>query len=247
MTLTIISLLPSLQNTNGDAENAAVLAVRAGWAGLDARVVSVENAADLPAHVDAVVLGSGTDASLGTVRERLHGLHDELRRWGTEGVPILAVGTGWELLSWGVERADGSTVEGLGILAGRAVPRDSRVAGDIVVKAGGGLGLLVGFENHARDYVGAEALPLGRVQAGSGNGRGSGQEGVRMGDVIGTHLHGPVLAKNPRLADAILERMCARAGLTYEPGEQTGVVDAYAEAARAAQLRAAGVAASVGA
>ena len=247
MTLTIVSLLPSLQNTNGDAENAAVLAARAGWAGLDARVVAVEHAADLPAQVDAVVLGSGTDASLAAVRERLLGLHDELRRWGTEGVPILAVGTGWELLSWGVERADGSTVEGLGILAGRAVPRDGRVAGDLVVKAGGGLGLLIGFENHARDYVGAEASPLGRVQAGSGNGRGSGQEGVRMGDVIGTHLHGPVLAKNPRLADAILERMCARAGLAYEPGEQTAVVDAYAEAARAAQLRAAGVAASVGA
>ena len=135
---------------------------------------------------------------------------------------------------------------GGGIVAGRAVARDGRVAGDLVVKAGGGLGLLVGFENHARDYIGAEASPLGRVQAGSGNGRGSGQEGLRMGDVIGTHLHGPVLAKNPTFADAILERMCARAGSTYRPGEQAAVVDRYAEAARASQLRAAGVAASVG-
>ena len=40
MTLTIVSLLPSLQNTNGDAENAAVLAARARWAGLDARVAA---------------------------------------------------------------------------------------------------------------------------------------------------------------------------------------------------------------
>ena len=244
MTLTIASLLPSLQNTNGDAENANVLAMRARWAGLDARVVAVESAADLPAHVDAVVLGSGSDAALEASRERLLGMIDELRRWGTEGVPILAVGTGWELLSWGIERADGTTVEGLGILAGRGVPRDGRIAGDLVVKAGGGVGLLVGFENHARDYVGAEASPLGRVRAGSGNGRGSGQEGVRMGDVIGTHLHGPVLAKNPQLADAILERMCARAGVEYVPGPRTAEVDGYAEAAREAQLRAAGVAAS---
>ncbi|MBM7504722.1 type 1 glutamine amidotransferase [Agromyces aurantiacus] len=242
MTLTIVSLLPSLQNTNGDAENAAVLAARARWAGLDVRVVPVERADELPARVDAVVLGSGSDASLPAARERLLELLDELRRWGTEGVPILAVGTGWELLSWGIERADGSTIEGLGIVAGRAVARDGRVAGDLVVRAGGGLGVLVGFENHARDYVGAEGSPLGRVQAGSGNGRGAGQEGLRMGDVIGTHLHGPVLAKNPRLADAILERMCARAGLDYVPGKQAAVVDGYAEAARAAQLRAAGVA-----
>ncbi|MFE5671553.1 type 1 glutamine amidotransferase [Agromyces sp. NPDC056523] len=246
MTLTIVSLLPSLQNTNGDAENAAVLATRARWGGHDARVVPVERADDLPARVDAVILGSGSDGSLETSRTRLLEVHDALRRWGTEGVPILAVGTGWELLSWGIERPDGSTVEGLGIVAGRAVAREGRVAGDLVVKAGGGLGLLVGFENHARDYIGAEASPLGRVHAGSGNGRGSGQEGLRMGDVIGTHLHGPVLAKNPSLADAILERMCARAGSTYRPGEQAAVVDRYAEAARAAQLRAAGVAASVG-
>ncbi|GGI48317.1 CobQ-like glutamine amidotransferase family enzyme [Agromyces flavus] len=247
MTLTIVSLLPSLQNTNGDAENAAVLAARAGWAGHDARVVPVERAEDLPSQVDAVILGSGSDASLETSRTRLLEVHDELRRWGTEGVPILAVGTGWELLSWGIERPDGSTVEGLGIVAGRAVAREGRIAGDLVVKAGGGLGLLVGFENHARDYVGAEASPLGRVQAGSGNGRGSGQEGLRMGDVIGTHLHGPVLAKNPKLADAMLERICVRAGSTYEPGAQALVVDRYADSARAAQLRAAGVAASVGA
>ncbi len=245
MTLTIVSLIPSLQNTNGDAENAAVLAARARWAGLDARVVPVESAADVPSHVDAVVLGSGSDGSLETSRAKLLELHDHLRRWGTEGVPILAVGTGWELLGWGIERADGSAIEGLGIVAGRAVPRDARVAGDLIVKASGGLGILVGFENHARDYIGAEASPLGRVQAGSGNGRGSGQEGLRMGDVIGTHLHGPVLAKNPRLADSILERICARAGSTYTPGEQAAVVDRYAEAARAVQLRTAGVAASV--
>jgi CobQ-like glutamine amidotransferase family enzyme len=207
--------------------------------------VPVERADDLPSRVDAVILGSGSDGSLETSRTRLLEVHDELRRWGTEGVPILAVGTGWELLSWGIERVDGGTVEGLGIVAGRAVVRDDRVAGELVVKAGGGLGVLVGFENHARDYVGAEASPLGRVQAGSGNGRGSGQEGLRMGEVIGTHLHGPVLAKNPKLADAILERMCARAGSAYEPGEQAAVVDRYADSARTAQLRAAGVAASV--
>lgn len=241
MTLTIVSLLPSLQNTNGDAENAVVLEARARWAGLDARVVAVESASDLPEHVDAVVLGSGSDASLEVARERLLGLIDELRRWGTEGIPILAVGTGWELLSWGVERADGSTVEGLGIVAGRGVPREGRITGDLVVQVPR-IGQLVGFENHARDYVGAEASPLGRVRAGTGNGRGSGQEGVRMGDVIGTHLHGPVLAKNPRLADAILERMCARAGLEYVKGARAETVDGYAEAARQAQLRSAGVA-----
>ncbi|MGX5695340.1 type 1 glutamine amidotransferase [Agromyces soli] len=240
MTLTIVSLLPSTQNTNGDAQNAGVLERRAEWAGLAARVVAVERASELPDEVDAVVLGSGSDSSLEASRDALLTMHDELRRWGTERVPILAVGTGFELLSWGVEHLDGSALEGLGVLPGRAVPRSGRVTGDLVVRSPR-FGMLVGFENHARDYVGAEASPLGRVRSGSGNGRDSGQEGATVGTVIGTHLHGPVLAKNPGFADAVLEMMAARRGLHYERGEAAAAVDGYAADARAAQLRAAGI------
>ena len=243
-TLTIVSLLPSLMNTNGDAENATVLRRRAEWAGLDARVVAVGSRADLPDRVDAVVIGSGSDASLETVRATLLTMHDELRTWGTDGVPILSVGTGWELLSWGVEHRDGSTIEGLGILPGRAVPRDGRVTGDAVV-ASPRFGLLVGFENHARDYVGAEGSPLGRLRSGVGHGRGSGQEGVVMGAVIGTHLRGPVLAKNPGFADHLLASMAERAGLDYAPGPASAIADGYAAAAREAQLAAVGAAATV--
>lgn len=244
MTLTIVSLLPGLQNTNGDAENAAVLAARAKWAALAVHLVAVESRADLPDRVDAVVLGSGSDASLESSRAVLLTMHDELRRWATEGVPMLAIGTGWELLSWGIERPDGTGVEGLGIVPGRAVPRRSRITGDLVV-ASPRFGILVGFENHSRDYVGAEGSPLGRVRVGSGNGRDSAQEGVVMGSVVGTHLHGPVLAKNPALADDLLGNAASRAGLEYRPGAQASVVDGYAEAAREAQLSSARAAASV--
>ncbi|UOE45034.1 type 1 glutamine amidotransferase [Agromyces larvae] len=241
MTFTIAALVPSLLNTNGDAENAAVLAQRLRWAGHEARVARVERVDELPDRVDAVVVGSGNDSSLEPARERLLTMHDELRRWGTEGVPILAVGTGWELLSWGVETADGRVVEGLGVLPGRAVPRaEGRVTGEIVLRSPR-FGHLVGFENHARDAVQAEASPLGRLLAGAGNGRGSGQEGVVMGWVLGTHLHGPVLAKNPAFADAILTEVASRAGAEYAPGEQAAVVDRYADEARRLLLEAAKV------
>ncbi|MEV1129687.1 cobyric acid synthase [Agromyces sp. NPDC049794] len=235
MTLTIVALLPAHQNTNGDAENAAVLRRRAEWAELDARVIAVDAREQLPERADAIVLGSGSDSSIERSRAVLLSMHDELRTWGTEGVPILAVGTGWELLSWGIERPDGSSVEGLGILPGRAVPAASRVTGDLVV-ASPRFGTLVGFENHARDYIGAEGSPLGRVRSGAGNGRGSGQEGVVMGSVMGTHLHGPVLAKNPAFADHLLGIAAERAGLAYDPGPHAAAVDAYATAAREAQL-----------
>jgi CobQ-like glutamine amidotransferase family enzyme len=227
---TIIVLAPSLLNTNGDSENARVLATRIGWAGGSADVVAVETLADLPDDVDAVVIGSGSDSSTDAARELLLGMQSELRTWSTEGVPILAVGLGWELLSWGIEHADGTVVEGLGVLPGRAVEGEARATDDIVVRSK--YGTLVGFENHARDYIAAEGSPIGRLQHGSGNGRDSGQEGVTMGDVIGTHLHGPVLALNPHLADHIISAMYTRAGGEYVRGEHAAIVDDYARAAR---------------
>jgi CobQ-like glutamine amidotransferase family enzyme len=226
--LNIVCLLPGLQDTNGDAANARVLAQRARWAGHTATVIDVSTAAELPAVIDAVVIGSGTDADLVAARDALLPMVDRLRELTTAGVPILAVGTGWELLSWGIEHGDGTVIEGLGLVAGRAVPAPNRATDDLVVSTK--FGRLVGFENHARAYTGAEASPLGRVVHGSGNGRG--QEGLVMGDLFCTHLHGPVLARNPRFADHLLSIALARHGAPYTPGERGAMVDDIAKAAR---------------
>ncbi len=227
-TFTILSVLPELLNTNGDAANARVLAQRARWAGHDARIVEIRTPADVPDHVDAVVIGSGTDAALRPARDALQPLVGLLREWSTAGVPILAVGTGWELLSWGIELGSGDVIEGLGLVAGRAVPRDARATDDLVVTSK--YGRLIGFENHARGYVGAEGSPLGRVVRGTGNGQG--QEGVVMGSVFCTHLHGPVLARNPGLADHILTVALSLRETKYVAGSRSGEVDDIAKAAR---------------
>ncbi|MDJ0348268.1 hypothetical protein [Cryobacterium sp. PH29-G1] len=230
---TVVSILPRLLDTNGDAGNARVLAQRIRWSGHDARVVDVHSTADLPEHVDAVAIGSGTDAALVSARDGLRSLVEELRIWSNSGVPVLAVGTGWELLSWGIDLADGTVVEGLGLVAGHAVPRTTRATDDIMVASK--YGRLVGFENHARDYVGAEASPLGRVLHGTGNGeRESGPqiEGLTMGEVFCTHLHGPVLARNPTLADHLLGAAFTRHGLEYSRGPVAASVDETAQAAR---------------
>ncbi len=229
---TVVSLLPRLLNTNGDAGNARVLAQRIRWSGHDARVVDVHSHADVPEEVDAVSIGSGTDAALLPTRDVLRTLVEELRVWSNSGVPILAVGSGWELLSWGIDLADGTVVEGLGLVAGHAVPRTVRATDDIIVSSK--YGRLIGFENHARDYVGAEASPLGRVLYGTGNGdkaTGLQIEGLTMGEVFCTHLHGPVLARNPALADHLLQAVFTRHGLEYLRGAKADDVDEMARAA----------------
>ena len=53
------------------------------------------------------------------------------------------------------------------------------------------------------------AEPLGRVVSGFGNDGESGFEGCRAGRVIGTYLHGPLLPRNPWLADWLLAQALA--------------------------------------
>jgi CobQ-like glutamine amidotransferase family enzyme len=98
---------------------------------------------------------------------------------------------------------------------------------------------LAGFENHAgRTRLDATATPLGRVVAGFGNDGESGWEGCRVGRAIGTYLHGPLLPRNPWLADWLLAQALAHAtGGAPEPLEALPD-ELEAEAAAVSQRRA---------
>lgn len=202
MTARILALFPEQLDVNGDAQNALVLAQRARWAGLEAEVVPVSVGGQLPDGTPAaIVVGSSVDADLSLLSTALRAFAPELRDWVAQGIPLLAVGTGLELLAEGIRLADGSEIEGVGVLPGVASPLEARAADDLVVDSA--FGRLIGYENHARGLVlPTSADPLGDVVHGTGN--GSRTEGVRVDWAIGTRLHGPVLAKNPALADAIL-------------------------------------------
>ena len=70
---------------------------------------------------------------------------------------------------------------------------------------------LAGFENHAgHTYLDDGAEPLGRVISGFGNNGKDGFEGCRVAGAVGTYLHGPLLPRNPWLADWIIARALAR-------------------------------------
>lgn len=225
--LSVLSVYPELFNVNGDSENAAVLAARSRWAGHSARVHRLALGAPLPDETPSiVVIGSTTDAGLSAAMPSLEQLRPALLGWVAARIPILAVGTGLELLGHSIELADG-TVTGLGLLPIRAVAASQRVSDDLVIDSE--FGRLIGYENHARDLVLEDGVPpLGTIVYGRGNGGGS--EGVYLDGIIGTHLHGPVLAKNPSVADHLLTRAI---GEGYDPRNvSAGRVDDMARAAR---------------
>ncbi len=52
--------------------------------------------------------------------------------------------------------------------------------------------------------------PLGKVIKGFGNNGKDGKEGLIYKNLIGTYLHGPILSKNPHLADHIIKKALER-------------------------------------
>ncbi|WP_100813173.1 hypothetical protein [Microbacterium lacus] len=224
--LSIVSLFPERLNIHGDAENADVLRVRAGWRGIEARVTTITSAQDASGlRPDAITIGAGFDADAPEVLAGLREIADELNAWVESGTVLLAIGLGWEMLSRSLELGRPDPLSGIGIFTGRSVASERHV-GRISVDSE--WGALTGYEYHLRDYVlGEDERPLGTVASGTGN-IGTVQsgaarfEGAVRGTAYGTGIRGPVLARNPVFADHLLELAAAHAGLALANGAPAG-------------------------
>lgn len=210
MTVAVAHLFPDLLGTYGDAGNAAILAARLRWRGIEAEVVTVRSGHPVPDGCQIYVVGGGEDLPQAQAAVQLGAGRSgsPLARAVDGGAVVLAVCAGMQILGRSFIGPDGAGAEGVGLLDCETIPANgARMVGELVVDADADLNLppLTGYENHAgATSIGPGARPLGRVRVGSGNGRGSGVDGALSGRVLGTYMHGPVLARNPALADLLL-------------------------------------------
>ena len=223
-------IYPTVLGLYGDRGNALVLASRASRRGIAAEIVTVEPAEPLPAHGDIYLLGGGEDLAQSTAVDLLRA-DGTLARVVEGGGIVLAVCAGMQVLGHTFGAASG-VVAGLGLVDITTVVGDSRAVGELLVTPTAlELPTLTGYENHrGRTTIGADARPLGLVDHGVGTGNGDGTEGVVQRRVVGTYLHGPVLARNPALADLLLGWAV---GAALAP-----LTDPTADALRAERLRA---------
>jgi lipid II isoglutaminyl synthase (glutamine-hydrolysing) len=236
--VTVVSLFPDLLGTYGDGGNAVVLAKRLAWRGYGVDLVEVHAGEPVPASAELYVIGGGEDApQTEAARELAH--QGALRRAVEGGAAVLAVCAGMQILGKRFPGDAGTSHDGLGLLDLETVAVDRpRAVGELLVRPDPSfdLPLLTGFENHGgRTRLGPGAMPLGRVEVGEGN--GSGSEGAVHGKIVATYLHGPVLARNPALADLLLRWVVGDQLAPLDDGEATELRRDRIRAARQRELQ----------
>lgn len=211
MKIKILHMYPDLLNLYGDKGNIECLKKRLMWRGIEAEAVSFtceDTDFDL-SDVDIVFIGGGSDREQKIVCKRLLEHKDAIKAYVEDNGALVAVCGGYQLLGRYYKLED-ETIEGLKILDIYTEQGDKRLIGNIVLQSDFLEQKIVGFENHGgRTYIGGHK-PLGKVVYGNGNDDKSGYEGVVYKNVVATYLHGPLLPKNPKLCDYILENAIAR-------------------------------------
>ena len=245
MKIVVGHLYPDYLNIYADRGNIAVFARRAEWRGIELEVVPIGvRDAIRPGEHDLFYVGGGQDREQALIAPDLAAKGNALRAAVDGGAALLAVCGGYQLLGRFYRDRSGAELPGVGLLPLYTVAGERRMIGDVLLECKldpGERRTLAGFENHAgRTYLDAGATPLGRVIAGFGNDGASGYEGCRAGRVIGTYLHGPLLPRNPWLADWLLAHAVAhRTGQAprFDPLPTPLEDEAHAVSARRAHER----------
>lgn len=223
MRIRVGHLYPEYLNIYADRGNIAVLERRAEWRGHELEVAAVGLRDPLePGAWDLLYVGGGQDREQAAVAPDLAAKGAAVRAAVEGGAALLAVCGGYQLLGRGYRGRDGSWLPGAGLFPLETVAGERRMIGDVLLECElepGARRPLAGFENHAgRTLLDPGAEPLGRVVHGFGNDGTSGHEGCRVARALGTYLHGPLLPRNPWLADLLLAWALAHArGAEPEP------------------------------
>ena len=202
--LLLVDVHPALSMPQADAGNLRVLEHRAAARGIAVRSVTVQPGDPLPA-ADLYQVAGAADEDLPELARRLAD-EETLAAAVADGAVLLAIDAGFQVAGRTFVDPEGGEHDGLGLLdvrSSRGAFVDGPVVGTLAFVPG--LPELAGFESHhGRSVVGPGAVPFARLEVGTGNGGEPATDGAVAGRVIGTYVHGPLLAWNPALADHLL-------------------------------------------
>ena len=221
--LTIGWLYPQLMSTYGDRGNIIVLQKRCEWRGIKTEIIDIDQKTDNQQlkTIDLLFGGGAQDREQEIVMKDLHKKKQAIKTLIENDIPALFVCGAPQLMGQYYEPSVGKRIEGLGIfemLTKHPGPKQDRLIGNVVAKIQteniapiphtlSPITYIVGFENHGgRTYLGKTAKPFAKIVKGFGNNGEDGTEGVVYKNAIGSYLHGPLLPKNPQLADWLIAK-----------------------------------------
>lgn len=210
MELKICHLYPDILNLYGDQGNIICMKRRLKWRNIDCSIteVSIGENADFT-DFDIFFIGGGQDFEQGILLEDLaRGKAAEIKAAVADGKTFLTICGGYQMLGSYYKTWDGQMCDFIGAIDYYTVGAKDRMIGNFMYKCGQASGgsTVVGFENHSgKTFLGSGVSPLGTILSGYGNNGEDKTEGVRYNNVFGTYSHGPVLPKNPQLANFILK------------------------------------------
>jgi lipid II isoglutaminyl synthase (glutamine-hydrolysing) len=218
-------LYPNLMSTYGDRGNLIAIQQRAQWRGINVTVIPYDrdSAPDAISAADLIVGGGAQDRQQEIVMRDLAGAKTEAIRAKLDaGAPGVFTCGSPQLLGKYYEPGLGERIEGMGIIdletkhpgidthrcIGNVVFEitAARLARELTEMLGGEKPVIIGFENHGgRTFLGERAEALGKVIKGFGNNAQDGTEGAFYQNAIATYSHGPLIPKNPFIADWMIK------------------------------------------
>jgi CobQ-like glutamine amidotransferase family enzyme len=232
--IVISHLYPKEMNIYGDNGNVLVLQKRLKWMGYDVTVKPVGINDDIPTDTSIIIGGGGQDAGQNDIAEDLIKRKKQtLQKMAEDGVSMLMICGLYQLFGHYFKTSTGQIIPGIGILDAHTVAGSGRLIGNILTNSDT-FGQIIGYENHSgRTYLGknSKSKILGTVPIGQGNNGQDGTEGCVYNNVVGSYLHGPILSKNNKLTDYIINQVT---GITSNNNSQELIfVDNLVSQARA--------------
>lgn len=208
MELNIVHLYPDVMSLYGEYANIAVPRrhLEALGAAVTVKAVTCEDGPDFNG-ADFIYMGAGTERTQKYVLEKLLPHVDGLKAAIGAGAVVLFTGNAMETLGRSVTDAGGKVWPALGLAEFTTVETDKRDPVDVIAHTSLLDRPVVGFMNKCSVTHGVSTPLFDALSLGFGNEADRGAEGYVSGNVLATHLTGPVLVKNPHFTDLMIRRI----------------------------------------
>ncbi len=215
MKIKVLHLYPDLMNLYGEYGNVKLIERHLKDQGYEVKVdtKTKKDAIDFDSY-DFIYLGSGTERNQEIILKDLARYKDDIKKYIAAKKVFLATGNAYEIFGEEIKYLD-KTVEGLGIYKYKVTQTENRDACDVIMLSKILKNPVVGFVNKMSNIEG-NTHKLFEVDFGIGEDIDNKVDGVKQNNFFGTHVIGPILARNPEFLEMLVKHVCSNVDVDFK-------------------------------